>query len=274
MTSRTLVGARQSALLGLRLDKLRPLPEPVELTSGLRKDARRGAARAAILVEAQGGQVEPGTCGAVERWYDRTPCRRPAGRGTGHEGDGPCSIHERAAERSPVRAAEVAWVMAHKFAQELDVSPWEGLLKAVRIAAGKVAYTEWVLSQAKDDIELEGRFGRDRDGILLHPDTGEPLGVGQVRNLRWWVNKNELWTERLARWSKMAIDAGVAERLVEIERTHAEQIAHVLNGVLTSLESQGMDDDTLAALRRTMREQLLALDAAPVRVEAQVVDGR
>src|SRR5690606_35964398 len=91
MTSRTLVGARQSALLGLRLDELRPLPEPVELTSGLRKDARRGAARAAILVEARGGRVEPGTCGAVERWYDRTPCRRPAGRGTGHEGDGPCS---------------------------------------------------------------------------------------------------------------------------------------------------------------------------------------
>lgn len=219
-----------------------------------------------------------GTCGAVLKRDSRLGkrgelCRNPAGFDGAYADEkiGPCWVHGGAMLRG---RAEASWVMAHRFAQELDVSPWEGLLKAVRIAAGKVAYTEWVLSQATDDIELEGRFGRDRDGILLHPDTGEPLGMGQVRNLRWWVLKNELWTDRLARWSKMAIDAGVAERLVEIERTHAEQVAHVLNGVLSSLESGGVDDVTLAAVRRTMREQLLALDAASQRVVAgQVVDG-
>jgi len=154
--------------------------------------------------------------------------------------------------------------MAHRFAQEYDVTPWEGLLKAVRIAAGKVAYTEWVLSNATDDLELEGRFARNEDGLLLHPDTGELLGAGQLRDLSWWVRKNELWVDRLARYSKAAIDAGVAERLVEIERTNAEGIAHVLNGVLSALESEaGYDDEALAVVRGLMRKQLTAMDESP-----------
>jgi len=194
-------------------------------------------------------------------------CLNPAGLNTVNAGDaeesgvGPCWVHGGARLRG---RAEAGWLMAHRFAQEYNITPWEGLLKAVRIAAGKVAYTEWVMSQAKDDLELEGRFGRTDDGILMHPDTGEPLGAGQLRNLLWWVMKNELWVDRLARYSKAAIDAGVAERLVEIEQAHAEQVAHVLNGVIGTLEAEdGVDHVLLGRIRAIMRGQLLALDAAP-----------
>lgn len=201
-------------------------------------------------------------------------CRNPAGDYGAYASEklGPCFVHGGAMLRG---RAEAAWLMAHRFALEYDISPWEGLLKAVRIAAGKVAYTEWVLSQATDDLELEGRFGRDDSGILLHPDTGEPLGAGQLRDLSWWVGKNELWVDRLARYSKAAIDAGVAERLVQIEQAHATQVAAVLNGVLGSLESDGVDEGTLLLLRGAMRRELLALDAVESRqsVESDVVDG-
>jgi len=216
-----------------------------------------------------------GTCGVVLPKDSRLgkrgePCRNRAGRGGPYEeeGVGPCWAHGGALLRG---RSEAAWVMAHQFAVEHDVTPWEGLLKAVRIAAGKVAYTEWVLSQASDDLELEGRFARNDDGILLHPDTGEMLGAGQLRDLSWWVRKNELWVDRLARYSKAAIDAGVAERLVEIERTNAEGIAHVLNGVLSALESEaGYDDEALAVVRGLMRRQLTAMDSEP---RSAVIEG-
>lgn len=231
---------------------------------GLNKWQREGFELAGIAwKEVIETGVVPSTCGVViSRGVLRgTSCFRAAGQGTWHVGYGHCVAHGGAKR---LGRAEGAWLMAHQFAQEYKCSPWEGLLKAVRIAAGKVMYTEWVLSQATDDLELEGRFGQDDSGILVHPDTGAPLGAGQLRNLSWWVIKNELWVDRLAKYSKAAIDAGVAERLVEIERTHAEHVAQVLNGVLSAIEGEtNVDDGTLSRIRLIMRKQLLALDELP-----------
>lgn len=256
-------------------------PDKERWTEALRPVQRLGLSAAVARLREESGDTppktpprRPGTCGVIGTrgsWVGMR-CPNPAGLYTPNAGDaeepgvGPCWAHGGAKLRG---RAEAGWVMAHRFAAELRCSPWEGLLRAVRIAAGKVAYIEWVLSQATDDLELEGRFGRGEDGILLHPDTGEMLGAGQLRNLSWWVTKGELWVDRLARYSKAAIDAGVAERLVEIERAHAEQVAQVLNGVIAALEEQGTDDATLTSVRSAMRAQLLALDTA----ESSVVDG-
>jgi len=221
------------------------------------------------------GNRSHNTCGVTitRGRHAGTRCQNPAGLNTPNAGDeeesgfGPCWAHGGAKLSG---RAEAGWLMAHKFAQEYACTPWEGLLKAVRIAAGKVVYTEWVLSQATDDLELEGRFARNESGIILHPDTGDPLGAGALRNRSWWVTKNELWVDRLMRYSKAAIDAGVAERLVEIEQTHAQQIANVLNGVLEVMEADDdIDDDLLAKTRMMMRRQLLALDGA----SQHVMDG-
>lgn len=157
--------------------------------------------------------------------------------------------------------------MAHRFAVELEVSPWEGLLKAVRIAAGRVAYIEWVLSQAKDDLELEDRFatrvvGEGESGagqtILLHPDTGEPLGVGEFRRLGWWVQQGELWTDRLAKYSKAAIDAGVAEQIVQAQRLQVSLMARPVNAALSAL---GLTPEQEQIARAAMRRELQAIEA-------------
>jgi hypothetical protein len=246
----------------------------------LRNVHRRGLEAAVVRLEEElEGEREPETCGypvRSGRWAGQR-CRNPAGLKTPNQGDGPggtggvgpCFAHGGCKARG---RAEAAWVMAHRFAQELDVTPWEGLLKAVRIAAGKVAYTEWVIGQAKDDLELEDRFGRSDDGLLVHPDTGEPLGVGQVRRLGWWVSKNELWVDRLARYSKAAIDAGVAEALVRAEQQHAEQVAGVLNAVLAALEGD-LSEDQVARARGIMRRELLALADTESGGTGQVIEG-
>lgn len=203
----------------------------------------------------------------------RLRCHRLAGEGTDHLGVGFCKVH---GGRWPRGAAMGAWLMGHAFGRELDLNPWDALLKAVRIAAGKSAYCEYVLSLAHDDLELEGRAirrGRGAaDDILVHPDTGEPLGVGAYRDLSFWVTRSEFWADRMARYAKMAIDAGVAERLVERAQLDASRIVEVLNGTLEALGDE-LSEDVQFRLRAQLRAQLLALDARDTNVvNGEVVD--
>lgn len=154
---------------------------------------------------------------------------------------------------------------AHAFGQQLDINPWDALLMAVKIAAGKVAYCEFVIGTATNDLELEGRAVRmegDRDGgpgLLMHPDTGEPLGVGEYRDLSWWVEKGEIWHDRMAKCAKMAIDAGIAAWQVNRIEEDAQKMARVLNAVLDGLEGH-ISDDAAAAARSIMRNELLAIE--------------
>lgn len=186
-------------------------------------------------------------------------CHLPAGQGTPHVGAGQCVVHGGAKRHGRTVGA---WLMAHAFGAELDITPWEGLLRAVRVAAGKSAYCEWVISQAKSDLELEGRVFRTGEGdeaILVHPDTGEPLGVGEFRDLSFWVKQSELWHDRMAKTSKMAVDAGVAAWQVERAEGDANAIARVLNAVLEGLGDQ-LDEVLIGKMRKIMRNELMAMD--------------
>jgi hypothetical protein len=189
--------------------------------------------------------------------YKGTRCGQPAGQGTTHRGAGRCVAHGGAKQAG---RAEAAWMVAMAFAGELDCSPWEALLKAVRIAAKRVAYTDWVLSQASHDLELEGRIVRGEDGVLQHPDTQEPLGVGAFRDLSWWVAQNTLWVDRLARYGKMCIDAGVAERLVQQVEVEGAMLGRVLTAALGEIEGQ-VDEEAMSKIRSAMRRELLQIEA-------------
>lgn len=190
------------------------------------------------------------------------PCKNPAGLKTVHEGYGRCFAHGGAKLKGRV---EGAWMAAHAFGQQLDINPWDALLMAVRIAAGKVQYCEYVIGTAQSDLELEGRFERvgaddqGNGGILVHPDTGAPLGVGEYRDLSFWVSQSEVWHDRLAKTSKMAIDAGIAAWQVEKIEQEAQRMARVLNAVIEGLESK-IDDATALEMRAIMRNELLRID--------------
>lgn len=154
---------------------------------------------------------------------------------------------------------------AHAFAQQLDINPWDALLMAVRIAAGKVAYIEHVIGTASSDLELEGRVerlsgGDDGEGsILLHPDTGQPLGVGTFRDLSFWVKQSELWHDRLAKTAKMAVDAGIAAYEIQKVEAEAQRMARVLNAVIEGLEDT-IDEHVALKMRQLMRSELLHIE--------------
>lgn len=181
------------------------------------------------------------------------PCMSKPGKGTDHVGWGPCVAHGGAKREG---RAIAGWLMAHKFAEELDVSPWEALLMVIRITAGRVRYCEAVLATATSDKELEGRAGVEEEvtGVVMGgPDDGK---VTTGRNLSWWVDTSERERDRLAKVSKAAIDAGVAQLLIEKELRAGEELAQTFVKILEQMEKNGMTTEALEIARTVMREQL------------------
>lgn len=160
-------------------------------------------------------------------------CGKPAGAGTAHRGVGACWMHDTRLER-----ATGAWIVAHAMTRIEDITPWEALLLAVKRAAAWSKFYESKVGEATDDEQLR------------------PEG-----DLYDWVVALERVNDKLARYSKMAVDAGVAAMLVQRARTEGETIARVLN---EAIGAAGLDDETEARLRAALRQALLAVESVPL----------
>ncbi len=203
----------------------------------------RAAGRAAADTDAArlGGEVPVGgVCGArkVRRIgpdgvpVDQGECKMPAGYGTPHLGVGRCHAH---AGNSTRELARGAWLMGHALARELNVTPWEALLTEVRRSAGEVAWLDAKVGSATSDADLE------------------PNGP-----LYFWAQRWKEQRQHLARVSKMALDAGVAERMVAQMQLEGDGIARAVIETLTELGIA--DDDLVLRARGIISRKLLALE--------------
>jgi hypothetical protein len=121
-------------------------------------------------------------------------------------------------------------------ARELNISPWDALLKSVRVAAGRAA---WVDAQLAEAV-------RRNDG-----ESGNPEVKG-------WLRESRDERMMLARVSKAALDAGVAERLVRNTELEGEIVAEVIGRVLDKL---GLAPEQRVIAFDEAHRQLLALEA-------------
>lgn len=169
--------------------------------------------------------TEPGKCN-VSRKGNR-PCRRGAGWGTTHPGRGPCKLHGGATRNHVKRYARLDAVeQARKFLDdpELDIDPLEAALVNVRIGASLVRFQQAkmrALEQITPDDEA---------------DLREALKTSQAMN-------------------KQAIDAGIAERLINVVERAGEQIALVCEAGLAALVAAGV---VLSAEQRTAYAKAIA----------------
>lgn len=155
-----------------------------------------------------GGFEAPERCGepmSIGGW-----CPQNAGNGTDHEGVGRCRTHGGSSKRGKM---EASWLEAHRMARELDVTPWEALLLAVRQEAGALAFYQLKIGEVTDDQELK------------------PGGDA------WdWVDGAARSRERMAKYSKAAIDAGIAERFVRQTEIEGKLVAEALGRALDALQ--------------------------------------
>jgi hypothetical protein len=199
-----------------------------------------------------------GQCGAPRRKHNdpgQGPCEQPAGYGTPHLGTGHCAQHGGNSKRENARGA---WVLAHEMARALNVTPWEALLGEVRRTAGTVAWLDRKVAEAPDDDALLSTAPPD-------PEAGTPGGY------RRWVDMRLEERRHLARVSKMAVDAGVAQQLVAQFALQGETVARVLTAVLAQL---GLSLDQEEHADELLRRELLKLESTATEdraIEGEVV---
>ena len=139
-----------------------------------------------------------------------------------------------------------AWMVAHVIARQLDISPWEALLLPIKRAAAWAEFYETKMGEAPDD---------------------EAVAPGGSHHH--WVVSAERVNDKLAKYAKMAVDAGVAAALVQQARNEGAQIAQVLNAALGAVE---LTEAQETAIRQALRQALLALDARE-QVREMTIDG-
>lgn len=178
------------------------------------------------------GQVKIGK----ESAYGTKPCKRRAGQATGHDGVGLCAY---CGGRSGKGEAIGAILMAMAYADELNISPWEALLQQVRLLANQVA---WLRGQVAMREVIGGAE------VLLPGGSAYEI-----------VEMLERRGERLAKVSKMAIDAGVAERFIRQLDLEADLM---VKAAMATFRDMGLDEDASTKALAFMSTQLQALEAA------------
>jgi hypothetical protein len=176
-------------------------------------------------------------CGAVR--FGKT-CGQPAGLGTVHYGYGTCKWHGGCLPNHIAAAAKeeaMVYVMS-VMGPAIDIDPMEALLTCVRITAGEVAYATIKIEDLTEDEALITPVEH-----VSHDATGgekaesyEEEKTSNVAQLNIWIATRASCMDRLARYSKMALDAGIEAKKVALAEMAGDGLAAMLQEVLGALE--------------------------------------
>lgn len=143
----------------------------------------------------------------------------------------------------------------------IDIDPMDALLACVRIAAGEVAYATYKVQSLEPDMAIGhpetikrrplslGKDGEDPGNVVEEVTTEQP-------SLHVWIRVRQNSLERLAKFSKMALDAGVAQRQVELAEGAGDTLALELRKVFDELNLSAVQEAMLPDLVRSMLENL------------------
>lgn len=170
-----------------------------------------------------GGEI----CGAKKKSGDI--CVLAAGWGTPHPGMGKCKWH------GGLNPAQIKNAMSKEMHQllgfQMEIEPFEALLWCIKITAGEVHWLSLQLSTVK------------REEWLEHGMQGTRLNI--------WARQRAEAIDRLAKFSKWAIDAGLQERRVQLAEMYGEALGRLLKGILDDLHlDRQQREDSPAIVRK------------------------
>src|SRR3954452_17688214 len=171
--------------------------------------------------------VDPDRCDFIKKNGEQ--CLRSKGWGTDHESAGRCKTH---GGNSPSHAKAAAAQIVASLASEGDVEPLDVLLRTIRLDWGAV---QWVTSKI---LEAEEK-GDEKIPLVYQGLYGA-------------------WLDRAAKHAKLALDAGVAERLVRLAESQGELVAQVIKSILGDL---ALTSEQRAKAPASVRRPLTALSA-------------
>lgn len=206
-------------------------------------------------------------CGAPTR--TGTLCQRTPGAGTDHIGVGRCDKH---GGNTPDGIKDTAVQIATHLrtsallddmpvmGMPVQMDPAEALSQCIAIAAGEVAYfTHRIRTLTHDDVVVRSRSSKREygEGEKGYKDV-RTVEVSSEESLHVLITERQRAVDRLARLSKMALDAGVAERQVALAERQGELFAAAIRQVM---EAVGLTAKQTAKLRQALPPVLLQLQS-------------
>lgn len=164
-----------------------------------------------------------------------------------------------------------------------DVTPEAALLHMVAEAAGNVAFLGArvaELSVADSDTAgvpaTAGQFGRSTrklgvgEGLYgpkigLDKDGGEHVIGEELRAVTQLYGE---WSDRLVKYAKVALDAGIAKAQVEIAKSQGQTLVIIINRVFAQM---GLEEGQAERARVLLAEEFRSQSAKPVGLEGAVV---
>jgi len=158
----------------------------------------------------------------------------------------------------------------------LDIEPHDALIWCVRVAAGEVGYCSSRIAELDEASALMpsqsivDRPLKEESGAESATLRSTETRTDNMAQLHVWIRARQDATDRLARYSKMALDAGVAERAIRLAEGYGEVLARMLTGVFADLV---LTEEQQARAPDIVRKHLVLLEGGkPEVIEGEVVD--
>lgn len=156
---------------------------------------------------------------------------------------------------SEMQAEESAKIQETVMGVAIDIHPMDALLMTVRIAAGEVAYaTRKIAEIRREDEVVRPTSTTDRHIVGDVGATWEETRAPEDLNL--WIKVRQTAMDRLAKFSKMALDAGAEERRVRVAEQAGEGLAVAIRAILDGLRLSPDQETRAPALVREALELL------------------
>jgi len=183
-------------------------------------------------------------CGAeTNQLNGATPCRQPKGYRTDHVGTGHCFLHGgRAPTHRKAAAKEAARNALATLRLDGSVDPISSLYEAVAVAAWR-EYGLRMMLERRDALFGTDHLGDLREDVVakMHADA----------------------LDARARIAKMAVDAGLDERMVRLAERQADVLVRLVEVVLDGAGVLGPARDTARAAASTFLAETSELVATP-----------
>lgn len=207
---------------------------------------------------------------AVRDYVTRDPMMKPC-QGNAIRGTDKCIVHCTKLERQ--KSMQATFMKRHgqdvadlMFSLDIEMHPMDGLLEAVQICGTMTRMFQLLVSELAEkpyvETILQGEHLVDieRPGIWGHDHNGD-----QAAHVL--LNLLQIWSDRYMRACKMALDAGIDERMVR----NAESTSGVfLTAFERALRSMPLSDEVKRNLSEAMAREVRAGIAATSNPQLEV----
>lgn len=137
----------------------------------------------------------------------------------------------------------------------VEIDPWDALLWCVKICAGEVAYCTWKI-EALDEAEAIIKDREDTQQSGGKEGSYTRVVTTTKANLHIWIDTRQRSMDRLAKYAKMALDAGVAERQIQLAETAGDHLALGLQKLFDQLGLTAKQEELAPTLVRSFLLEL------------------